>query len=448
MKYQLPQDSKMLSKKEFTFGVATAAFQIEGANTKDGRCESIWDRFCATPGKVLNGDDGTQACDHYHRWQEDLDLIAALGVDAYRFSIAWPRIEPTSGSWNKKGFDFYERLVDGMLDRGIKPYCTLYHWDLPQYLEDNGGWLNRDTAHRFAEYADRVTQVLGDRVASYATFNEPWCAAYLGYRTGMHAPGHQTVAGGFKAIHHILLASGLALPAMRENAPGASHGIVLNFSPGYAYDANDAEDVNAAKEHDEEHTHGYIKPILEGQYPEGLYQRYESEMIQPEEGDMEIISRPIDYLGINFYNRTILKANKPDDFNVFPEDAEFTDFDWEIYPDSLRYLLNDLNNTYPNLPPIIITENGAACADSIDESGKCHDDQRCRYYNSHLNAVDGAIKDGVNVRGYFGWSLLDNFEWAAGYSKRFGMTYVDYETQERTPKSSYYLYQELMKERD
>lgn len=447
MKFVLPDDSKMLQKEDFTFGVATAAFQIEGANTKDGRCESIWDRFCATPGKVHNGDDGTMACDHYHKWQDDLDLIQALGVDAYRFSIAWPRIEPAPGQWNKKGFDFYERLVDGMLERGIKPYATLYHWDLPQYLQEKGGWVNRDTCYRFADYAARMTEVLGDRVTSWATFNEPWCIAFLGHRRGVHAPGSTSVKDCFQVIHNVLLASGLALPQMRENAPNADHGIVLNFAPGYAHSDDDA-DIQARKNHDDEHTHWYIKPILEGEYPETVKAMYPDDMPVVEDGDMEIISRPVDFIGLNYYTRLIIKAgNENREVDIFPEDVELTDIGWEIYPEGLTYLLNDLNNTYENLPPMIITENGSAGADSLDETGKCDDEQRCRYFNLHLNAVDQAIRDGVNVTGYFGWSLMDNFEWAEGYSKRFGITYVDYETQKRTPKSSYYLWQELMKNR-
>lgn len=445
MKLQLPEKSRLLEKK-FTFGVATASFQIEGATKEDGRVESIWDRFCDTPGKVQNGDNGYIACDHYHLWQQDLDLIKSLNMDAYRFSIAWPRIQSGNNQWNDKGLDFYDRLVDGILERGIDPYATLYHWDLPQYIEDQGGWLNRDIVEQFVAYANRVTARLGDRVVSYATFNEPWCSAFLGYRFGVHAPGKKNDADGFQAAHNILLSHGSALPVMRENAPGSRHGIVLNFSP--AYPETDAmADIQAAQYCDDENTHNYIQPILKGTYPESIAKRHPGWTPKIQEGDMDIISRPIDFLGINFYNRQVIKAISSIDFDTVDQvNAEKTDMGWEIYPDGLYKLLTDLHRTY-KLPPIYITENGAACADSVNEEGEVIDEQRCRYFNSHLNAVSRAIDDGVRLDGYFGWSLMDNFEWAEGYSKRFGMVYVDYETQKRTPKSSAKMFQQFLANR-
>ncbi|WP_108125635.1 GH1 family beta-glucosidase [Saccharospirillum mangrovi] len=433
MSFNLPADSR-LARKDFLFGVATASFQIEGAAYEDGRTESIWDRFCATPGKVLGGDNGDVACDHYHRWPQDLDMIRKLGFDAYRFSIAWPRIEPQPGVWNQAGFDFYDRLVDGMLERGIRPVATLYHWDLPQYLGDRGGWVNRDTAYRFADYADQITRVLGDRVESYATLNEPWCAGFLSYRLGIHAPGLKDDRLGFQAAHHLLLGHGLALPAMRANAPKADHGIVLNFTP--AYPATDsAEDRAAADYSDEENSHWYLQPLLTGEYPLAVRERHPEWMPTVYPGDMEILARPIDFLGINFYTRAVVKAGEHSDYESIPQDAPKTDIGWEIYPQALTDLMTGFKARYDNLPPIYISENGAADNTPVVD-GVVDDQMRVGYYDQHLNAVHNAIEQGVDVRGYFAWSLMDNFEWAEGYSQRFGIVHVDYDSLVRTPKRS------------
>lgn len=444
MSFELPLESPLLSTS-FTFGVATASFQIEGATQEDGRCESIWDRFCRTPGKVKNGDTGDLACDHYHRVEEDLDLIQSLGFDAYRFSIAWPRIEPAPGEWNEAGFAFYERIIDGLIARNIKAYVTLYHWDLPQYLEDDGGWLNRTTAERFARYADKVTQRFGNKVTSYATLNEPWCSAFLGYRYGIHAPGIKNNKQSIQAVHHLLLAHGMALPAMRNNAPHAQHGVVLNFTPGYANTQTPA-DIAATDYYEDENTHLFIQPILEGRYPEAVFEQHADWLPEMHADDLTVIAAPIDFLGINFYSRAVIQQGQTSDYETVNQDAEKTDIGWEIYPPALPDLLTDLKHRYPNLPPIAITENGAADNTEMAE-GHVEDVMRERYYERHLNALNEAIEQGVAVNAYFAWSLMDNFEWAEGYSQRFGIVHVNYATQQRTVKRSGKSWQEFLSTR-
>lgn len=441
MSFKLPEASP-LQRRDFLFGVATASFQVEGATHEDGRGESIWDRFCDTPGRVLGGDNGMPACDHYHRWADDLDMIQSLGFDAYRFSIAWPRIEPESGVWNDQGFAFYDRLVDGMLERGIKPYATLYHWDLPQHLGERGGWVNRDTAYRFADYAERITRVLGDRVSSYATLNEPWCSAFLGYRLGVHAPGYKDDRLGFQAAHHLLLAHGLALPRMRENAPQAEHGIVLNFTPAYPETDSDA-DRDAAAYSDEENSHFYLQPLLTGHYPGAVAERHPGWMPTVYPGDMDIMTADLDFLGINFYTRAVVTGQGEHDYDSVPQQGAKTDIGWEIYPQALTDLLIGFKARYDNLPPVYITENGAADNTPVC-AGEVNDLLRIGYYDAHLNAVDRAIQAGVDVQGYFAWSLMDNFEWAEGYSQRFGIVHVNYETQARTPKASALAFQAFL----
>ncbi|MDB9894278.1 GH1 family beta-glucosidase [Reinekea forsetii] len=444
MNFNIPATSK-LRDKTFTFGVATASFQIEGSSTADGRCESIWDRFCATPGKVLHGDNGEPACDHYRRLEQDLDLIESLGVDAYRFSIAWPRIEPSPGVWNEAGFAFYERLVDGLIARGIKPFATLYHWDLPQYLEDQGGWINRATVYKFAVYADKVSARLGNRVASYATFNEPWCSAFLGYRFGIHAPGLKSDRLGFQAAHHLLLAHGLALPAMRANAPKAQHGIVLNMTPSYA-NSDSPEDQWAAEFADAENTHTYLQPLLQGSYPTVVFDQHPDWAPTQLADDLAIMAAPIDFLGINYYTRGVIEKSATGDYQTVPQGDAKTDIGWSIYPAGLTDLLVDLNARYSNLPPVFITENGAADNTEL-VAGAVHDTMRTNYYNQHLNAVHQAIEAGVDIQGYFAWSLMDNFEWAYGYSQRFGIVHVNYQTQVRTIKTSGKSWQQFLADR-
>jgi len=431
--FKIPAQSK-LNNKEFTFGVATAAFQIEGSIHAEGRCESIWDRFCATPGKVLNGDTGEQACDHFNRLEQDLDLIKSLGVDAYRFSIAWPRIEPKPGQWNEAGFDFYQRLIDGLIERDIQPYATLYHWDLPQYLEDNGGWINRETAYRFAEYADKVTKRFGSKIVSYATFNEPWCSSFLGYRYGTHAPGLKSDRLGFQAAHHLLLAHGLAMPNMRMNAPDSQHGIVINISPAYAY-TDAIGDLKAAQFSNEEFNHLFMQPLLKASYPEVVFGKHPEWAPTQLDGDLEIIAAPLDFLGINYYSRTVVKESPTSNYESVPEEGAKTDIGWTIYPKALTDAMIGFKQRYDNLPPIYITENGAADNTEIVD-GVVNDAMRTDYYEQHLNAVHNAIEEGIEVRGYFAWSLMDNFEWAEGYSQRFGIVHVDYDTQVRTIKKS------------
>ena len=443
MSISLPSNSPLL-QSNFTFGVATAAFQIEGANQLDGRIESIWDRFCATPGKVLNGDDGSIACDHYHKWQEDIDLIKSLGVDAYRLSIAWPRLMDKEGKANPKGISFYRNLLEQLKANQIKTFVTLYHWDLPQHLEEKGGWLNRETAYKFKEYTQLAAEELGQWVDVWTTFNEPWCTSILGYGEGIHAPGLKDAVKARQAGHHVLLAHGLAMPILKKMCPNAQAGIVLNMSKAYPAD-NEASSRMASLYAEALDNHFFIEPLLKGQYP-NIIKALSPELIpQIEEGDMDIISQPIDYLGLNYYTcnhakwhpelkrQTILKP---------VTEVEYTHIGWEVNPESLTQLLLELNKEYA-LPPIYITENGAACDDKLIE-GEVHDEQRVRYLNAHLNAIHNAITEGVDIQGYFAWSLMDNFEWAEGYSKRFGLVYVDYETQKRSLKASAKAYKELL----
>jgi beta-glucosidase len=441
-----PADS-LMRRRGFVFGAGTSSYQIEGAAQEDGRLESIWDRFCATPGKVLRGETGALACDHYHRWQEDLDLLQRLGVDAYRFSIAWPRVMDEAGRPNARGIDFYKRLLDGLGERGIRAFVTLYHWDLPQHLEDRGGWLNRETAHRFADYADLMSRELGGgRVAAWTTHNEPWCSAYLGYGNGHHAPGLESTRGAAQAMHHLLLGHGLALPALRANDPKALHGIVANVSPGYA-DIDTAEDRDAASLFETFQNRWVLDPLLKGEYPADLWRLWKDCEPPVEPGDMDIIQRPIDYLGLNFYSRAVLRSAGPDtiDWVRHPE-VERTTMDWEVYPQGLQDLLEAFDRDYVRLPPLYITENGMSSHDTV-QAGEVDDTQRQSYIKRHFAACSRAMANGVDVRGYFIWSLMDNFEWAFGYERRFGLVHVDFETQKRTLKRSALAYADFLRER-
>ena len=430
----LPPDSPV-RRQDFLMGVATAAFQIEGAANADGRLPSIWDTFCRTPGKVLNGDTGDVACRHYEKWADDVDLIAGLGVDAYRLSVAWPRVMHADGTKNDKGLDFYKRLLDRLREKGLDTYVTLYHWDLPQHLEDRGGWLNRDTAYRFADYADLVSRELSGRVTAWATLNEPWCSAFLGYGNGHHAPGRTSKRYATQALHHLLLGHGLALSAIEANDPGARRGLVANV--GAASPAtSSAEDREAARLFEVQHNAWILDALLKKQYPTDLFKLWPGTEPLVLEGDMDVIGRPMDYLGINYYFRVHVKSDGAHGYTeVRAEGVERTQMDWEVHPDSLRRLLIDFKHTYDKLPPIYITENGAACDDHV-ENGRVRDAQRLSYIDRHLAAVDAAMREGVDVRGYFVWSLMDNFEWAFGYERRFGIVHVDYDTQVRTLKDS------------
>ena len=431
MKITLAHTSPLL-RPDFIFGVATAAFQIEGS--ADSREPCIWDTFCATPGRIKDGSDGLTACDHVKRWREDVELIAALGVDAYRLSLSWGRIIRHDGSINSQGLNFYLQLLDALKARNIKAFVTLYHWDLPQYLQDNGGWLNRDTAYKFADYAKVVAQAFGDRVYSYATLNEPFCSAYLSYEAGIHAPGVQNRQQGRQVAHHLLLAHGLAMQALQQYAPQALNGIVLNFSP--CHPATDSEaDQRAAQMADQYHNHWYIQPLLEGRYPALLDELAAQEQPVIQDGDMAIIAQPLDFLGINYYTRTVYRANSKGWFSdVPPTQPPLTDMGWEIYPQGLTEILLAMHRRY-TLPPVYITENGAAMPDKL-ENNEVQDQARVVYFQQHLQATEDAINAGMRIDGYFAWSLMDNFEWAEGYAKRFGIVYVDYATQQRTLKAS------------
>ncbi|EHU5001902.1 beta-glucosidase [Vibrio vulnificus] len=439
-KYQLPQDSQ-LRQADFLFGVATSSYQIEGGAQLGGRTPSIWDTFCNQPGAVDNMDNGDVACDHFHLWQQDIALIQGLGVDAYRLSMAWPRILPHDGQVNQEGLKFYERIIDECHARGLKVFVTLYHWDLPQYLEDKGGWLNRETAYKFAEYAEVVSGYFGNKIDSYATLNEPFCSAYLGYRWGMHAPGKKGEREGFLSAHHLMLAHGLAMPIMRKNAPQSMHGCVFNATPAYPYSE---QDVAAAQYSDAEGFHWFIDPVLKGEYPQSVLERQAHNMPMILDGDLDIIRGDLDFIGINFYTRCVVRFDANGALESIPQtDAEHTYIGWEIYPQALTDLLLRLKQRYPNLPPVYITENGAAGEDTCI-NGEVNDEQRVRYFQSHLLALDEAIRAGVNVQGYFAWSLMDNFEWAYGYKQRFGIVHVDYATQKRTLKQSAIAYRNTL----
>jgi beta-glucosidase len=428
----------------FTWGVATSSYQIEGAATAGGRGPSIWDTFSRVPGAVINGDSGDVACDHYHRYNEDLDLIKWLGVNAYRFSIAWPRIFPQgAGSPNQAGIDFYDRLIDGALERGITPWPTLYHWDLPQALEDKGGWNSRATSERFAEYAHLMAEKFGDRVKNWTTLNEPFCSAWLGYLYGVMAPGIKDLQTAINASHHLLLGHGLATQAIRSVASDLRVGIVLNLTP--AIPLNEKDEL-AAKYADGFDNRWYADPVFKGSYPQDIVEGFGKE-VPIHAGDMQSISAPLDFLGINFYTRqtvTLDESAKPLPYRpVMVDGVERTAMGWEVHPESLTNIIMRVHRDYAP-KEIYITENGSAWDDSVIND-KVDDSRRVSYLERHLDAMLAAKAQGAPVNGYFAWSLMDNFEWAFGYSKRFGIVYVDYETQKRIPKSSAYYYRERIK---
>ena len=440
-KITLPNDSKMLTK-DFTYGVATASFQIEGG--KEARLPCIWDTFCDTPHKVADGSNGEVACDHFNLWKQDVELIDSLGVDAYRLSLSWPRLITETGGLNLSGLDYYINILDELKTKNIKAFVTFYHWDLPQHLEDKGGWLNRETAYKFRDYVNLVSTALGDRVHAYATLNEPFCSAFLGYEVGIHAPGIVGKAFGKKAAHHLLLAHGLAMGILAKTSPNTLNGIVLNFTPCYP-ESNSSADKQASDFADDYFNQWYIKPLFDGDYPSIMSQLPIENHPEIYEGDMEIISHPMDFLGVNFYTRAIYRADSEEQFLQIDPPEPLTDIGWEIYPKAFTELLVSLNEKY-KLPPVYITENGAAMADQLID-GEVNDQDRIDYYQQHLNAVHDAIEQGVEVKGYFAWSLMDNFEWAEGYLKRFGIVHVDYDTQVRTIKASGHAYKALIMNR-
>ncbi len=441
----------------FRWGVATSAYQIEGAVTEDGRTSSIWDTFCRVPGAIDNADNGDIACDHYHRMPEDVALIRDLGIDTYRFSVAWPRVQPGGrGPANPAGSAFYDRLVDELLAQGITPWVTLYHWDLPQELEDAGGWPQRDTAYRFADYAQLVYDRLGDRVVNWTTLNEPWCSAMLGYVEGVQAPGRRDFAAGIHAAHHLLLGHGLAANRLRASASGPLDlAITLNLSTSNP--ATDSEaDREAARRADGLGLRLYLDPLIHGRYPPDVVADLAARnvFIPVKDGDLDIIRAPLDTLGVNYYfsqrasgvsedGSTLDAAGHPVG-HALPYGLPQTAIGWEIMPDDFRDLLVRIGRDYPGIP-IVITENGAAFADRPDTGGYVRDDDRTEYLASHIAAVAAAREAGIDIRGYFVWSLLDNFEWAYGYDKRFGIIRVDYETQKRIPKQSALWYRDTIR---
>ena len=440
MKPAAPLPNLPVFPKDFVWGVATSAFQIEGAASEDGKRPSIWDDFCRVPGAIADGSDGQRACDHYHRWPDDLALIDDLGVDAYRFSVSWPRVQPLGqGAWNEKGLAFYDRLVDGLLERGIAPYLTLNHWDLPSALQAQGGWAHRDTVYRFVDYARGMAARLGDRVAAITTHNEPWVMAVLGHETGVFAPGVKHRATAMQVAHHLLLSHGLALQALRAQGCKSRLGIVLNLSPVQPASDNEA-DRAAARHEDGTLLRWYMDPLLKGEYPADILQFLGADAPQVEPGDMAAINTPMDFLGLNYYSRTVISAAGA--WDAKRSGNPITEMGWEVYPQGLTELLLRLHRDY-TLPPLYVKENGAAFKD-VFENGRVHDAARTDYIARHIGAVAEAMRLGVPMAGYMVWSLLDNFEWASGYEKRFGIVHVDYATLARTPKDSALWYRSFL----
>ena len=437
---------RMSFPDDFFWGAATSAYQIEGATREDGRGLSVWDQFAATPGRTYQGETGESAVEHYHRMEQDVALMADLGLTAYRFSIAWPRILPDGvGAVNQAGIDFYDRLVDQLLAHNITPVVTLHHWDLPLALFEQGGWRNRATAEAFANYATTMARALGDRVRWWTTHNEPWCPAYLGYVEGVHAPG---VKGDMQAAvdvgHHLLLAHGLATQAMRAVLPAETRiGIALNLFPIFAGDAR-PETLRAAERAYRFHTRWFLDPVFRGEYTPGLFDDLGVTPPPIHDGDLKVINAPTDFLGVNYYNRWVVRAESDlstggngSGIKYVTElpDATFTEMGWEVYPHGLELILEDLTRNY-HPRALLITENGAAFDDVWNGNNHVSDPQRVRYLSEHLRAVGDAMAHGAPVAGYFVWSLFDNFEWAEGYSKRFGLVYVDFATQRRIIKDS------------
>ncbi|OYT71299.1 MAG: beta-glucosidase [Armatimonadetes bacterium JP3_11] len=431
----------------FLWGAATAAYQIEGSPLADGAGASIWHRFSHTPGTILNGDTGDVACDHYRRWQEDIEWMKRLGLNAYRFSVAWGRVLPTGrGAVNHKGLDFYKRLVDGLLQAGITPMITLYHWDLPAELQDCGGWANRDCAKWFADYACFMFRELGDRVPLWATLNEPWVVMALGYLWGQHAPGMRDIGAAAKAGHHLLLGHGKAVQAFRaQGLPNARIGIVTNLGPQQPASDSPQDQMVAALWHNFINRY-FLDPIFRGEYPDTVINFIGEFAPKAAPDDMRIIQSQIDFLGVNYYTRNVLAYDASDPIGsrtVFQEGKLHTEMGWEVYPEGLYEILKWVYEEYGEIP-LYITENGAAFPDTPNPQGEVDDPLRVDYIRTHLEQAHRAIREGVPLKGYFYWSLMDNFEWAFGYSKRFGLLYVDFETQKRTMKSSGRWYAEFI----
>ncbi len=436
--------------QQFTFGTATSSYQIEGAYQEDGRTPSIWDMFCDIPGKVYQNHNGNVACDHYHRYEEDIQIIKDLGVDSYRFSIAWPRIFPSKGEYNPEGMAFYKTLATRLREEGIKPAVTLYHWDLPMWAHEEGGWVNRDSVEWFLDYAKVCFRELDGLVDSWITHNEPWCAGFLGYHMGVHAPGHTNLDEAVRAVHHMLLSHGEAVNMLKnEFASTTSIGITLNLSPVYPK-TDSVNDRLAANNSDGYSNRWFLDPVFNGSYPVdmmNLFSKYVHSYDFIHEGDLKVISTPCDFFGINFYSRGLVEFSAANDFLTqgAHSDYEKTGMGWDIAPNEFKDLIRRLRSEYTNLP-IYITENGAAYDDQV-EDGRVHDEKRIEYVEKHLQAVSDLNEEGMNIQGYFLWSLLDNFEWSFGYDKRFGIIHVNYDTQERIWKDSARWYADIVKNR-
>jgi beta-galactosidase len=461
--------------EDFLFGAATAAYQIEGAAAEDGRTDCIWDVFARVPGAVMHADDGSVACDHYHRYRDDVALMQQLGLQSYRFSTSWARVRPDGGPVNQAGLDFYSRLVDELLDAGIVPWLTLYHWDLPQALQDTGGWVNRDTVEHFVEYATTVFDALSDRVQFWTTLNEPWCSSFKSYTSGGHAPGHRSPREGLAAAHHLLLAHGRAVSELRRRNADRAFGITLNLTVPDPLHPDDPGDLDAARRIDAQHNRVFLDPIFRGRYPDDLLTDVAGlgllDVVR--EGDLAIIASPIDFLGVNYYQGEACSYTTPaqplmgdapverptrspfpaaDGVHAHPRGLPLTDMQWEIQPEGLKRLLLRVWQEYsgPAGVPIYVTENGAAFDDVLlgpPGAREVHDPARAAFLREHLGALQEALAEGADVRGYFYWSLMDNYEWAWGYSKRFGLIYVDYPTQERIIKDSGVEYAEIIAHR-
>lgn len=432
----------------FRWGVATAAYQIEGGATEGGRGTSIWDTYSHTPGKTRNGDTGDVAVDHYHRWQEDLDLMVELGIRHYRLSLSWVRLQPTgTGPLNQEGVEFYRALLGGLRDRGITPLVTLYHWDLPQALEDEGGWADRQTAYRFAEYARLTIEELGSLATDWVTINEAWCVSFLGYGIGAHAPGKTDTRLAVAAAHHTNLAHGLAVDAIRAFDPTLRVGnanLVVDIVPA----TESIEDLAAVVRLDAMNNRIFLDPVYLGAYSDAVHELFDQFGLDSliEDGDLDIIGQPVDFMGLNHYQRVVVQADPDAGYLTLretPAEPSTTSFGWSVVPDSLRSVLLRVSREFTTLP-IYVTESGASYHDYVGPDGVVNDTERVEYFAGYIGAAGHAIAEGVNLQGYFAWSLLDNFEWAEGYSKRFGIVYVDYPTQTRIPKQSAHWYRQLI----
>ena len=445
--------------KDFNWGVATSSFQIEGATKVDGRGESIWDRFCATPGKVANMENGDVACEHYTRYPEDVALMKQLGVNSYRFSLAWPRMFPVGDqSREQRGFDFYDRLIDELLDAGISPLATLYHWDLPQPLQDKGGWANRDTVFAFADYAAAAVEAFSDRVENWVTLNEPWCVTWLGYMSGVHAPGVKDLDAAVAAAHHTALAHAEASRSMKAVNPAIRTGIALNMTNYIVEDQSHKEIVELADLMDAQINRWWLDSSLYGRYPQQLVDSFGEKLSKVVlDGDMERVRVESDFLGINYYSDSFVGVPREEDRPAndggpfpFPHRSNgtppppLTDMGWPVTPEGIKNLVLRVKRDWPEVDDIAITENGAAYPEGPDEAGEVNDERRCEYLQSHIDNIEEAIALGAPVKSYFAWSLMDNFEWAEGYEKRFGLIHVDFDTQERTLKNSAKLYSSII----